>query len=238
MIRYVDITREGLHVKFCEKFIPEQLADNLYEKCLNLFKDSTDRRSTMIFGDDDIQYHVEYKNYISSNPTNHWSSFPVLDEVKKIVEAFNEQKYNFCCIVAYPDGNYGIKPHQDKEMTLGTTICGLSVGAKRMITFYPPYQSDNIKFSIDLPHGSLYCMLPPTNQNWRHEIPLQPDIKDWRFSFTFRNMKKEDIDQMEEKINLPFRTCKELIKTGKRKGEECGNKIHQETSDKCGIHNR
>jgi alkylated DNA repair dioxygenase AlkB len=103
------------------------------------------------------------------------------------VEKMVDEKFNVCVVQRYPNGSYGINPHKDKEMIIGTTICGISFGAKRKLRLHSPkyMKLDNIE--LDLEHGSLYVLKSPTNTYWSHEIVKDKNINKPRISLTFRN---------------------------------------------------
>ena len=99
-----------------------------------------------------------------------------------MVEEITNEKYNICVIQRYPSGKVGIKKHRDKEMKLGTTISGLSLGATRKLKL--EYYDKNIE--KDLLSGSLYVLNPPTNSYYTHCIEKDSTTEP-RISLTFRN---------------------------------------------------
>jgi 2OG-Fe(II) oxygenase superfamily len=137
----------------------------------------------------------------------------------------------------YPHGDIVIKKHRDKEMTSGTSICGISVGTTRKIRFLPTSYinaKNSEGITLNLTHGSLYCMLPPTNDKWTHEILPENKEIGVRYSLTFRNM---DINNMIKEIPKK-QLCNAILKTGKRKGQECGTDTYynKEHPFRCGRH--
>lgn len=143
-------------------------------------KITSGRRVKCIFGDNNLEYRVQYKNGSTNTTSNPWD--PIVKILKERVESLTGQKYNICVIQRYPNGNVGIAPHKDKEMILGTTISGISLGVTR--TFKLEYGKESI--SKNLTSGSLYVMNPPTNSYYTHCIN-KDDTKDPRISLTFRN---------------------------------------------------
>lgn len=120
---------------------------------------------------------------------------PLLLKIKKSVEKYTKQKYNFCLINYYEDGNDYIGYHKDDEKDLGDKPCiaSLSFGQERK--FY--FKSDNKDLDVvktSLPHGSLCLMAHPTNKYWKHSVP------------------KESIKKCSQpRINLTFRWIENLI---------------------------
>jgi len=206
---------DHLQVYFDDQFIPPLLANSLLDKLNTMHFKSQKHRSSLMFGDDDLAYRVTYKqnkdaqefktSYSVATP---WCEFPDLLLVKQQLEAFTQETYNFCAVMKYPDGKAIIKRHRDKEMT--SQICGVSLGETRafQLTF------NNQQCTLQLNHGSLYCLLPPTNTYWCHEI-LPSTTPHVRYSLTFRH--QENPCHVND-----FHFCKALLKTGKRKGQHCG----------------
>jgi len=118
-----------------------------------------------------------------------WCKLPILIDIRNHLEQLTGEKYNYCVIQYYPCGKVGIKPHKDKEMILGTTICGLSIGETRFLELSPPKFVNEEKIILPLKSGSLYVLKPPTNSYWIHAI-LTDDTTKPRISLTFRNVQK------------------------------------------------
>ena len=174
---------DGLDVDFYPHLLNHELAIGWYSYLEELIPHEA-RRNSVLFGDPGIVYTVNYMDTTSNRPVMPWTELPALQELKSLVEAVTEQKYTVCVIQRYPNGNIGINPHRDKEMVLGTRICGLSLGATRELMFskhgFEPV-------TISLNSGSLYVMKPPTNQKWLHSIIKNRSIVEPRFSLTFRD---------------------------------------------------
>ena len=115
----------------------------------------------------------------------------IIKNIKHKVELFTRQQFNFVLINRYADGNQMIHHHQDDERELGKdpTIVGVSLGAERDVQFKPyhfiPAKIPG-KINLELGNGSIFVMLPPTNDFWSHSIPKRADVKTPRISLTFR----------------------------------------------------
>ena len=105
-----------------------------------------------------------------------------MEVIRDRAQEITGEKYNICVVQRYPSGKVGIKPHRDKEMTKGTTICGVSVGETRVLTING---KKNINLSLN--PGSMYVFNPPTNTYNTHCIQKKDDTKGPRISLTFRN---------------------------------------------------
>jgi alkylated DNA repair dioxygenase AlkB len=139
-------------------------------------------RMSVKYGDEGLIYTVTYRGNTTHQKLILWSELPVLLEIKDKLETFLEKVFTTCIVQFYPNGKAQIKPHMDKEMKLGTWICGISLGQTRIIDFVR-YQNN---YEIPLPMGSLYVIKEQTNSNWLHSI-REDDSDDGRISLTFRD---------------------------------------------------
>jgi len=181
--------RDDLDVDLYPHFLTENLALNWFTY-LNSAIPQEKRRTSLIFGDPGLIYNVTYRNITNSREVYDWNDLPALPELKELVGKITNQKYTVCIIQRYNNGNIGINAHRDKEMVLGTRICGLSLGATRTISFTKQEYGNPIpieEVNIPLLSGSLYVMNPPTNQKWLHSIIKEPTIVEPRISLTFRD---------------------------------------------------
>lgn len=176
----------NFNVQLVENFLSREEADYLYKFVDEILyvdvKKSNKKRSKVTYGDEGVTYTLNFRGNIKHISVLKWH--PALIPIKKRVETFIGHSINVCAIQYYPNGKVGINPHRDKEMTRGTKICGLSLGAERVIKF----QRGTKEINYSLSHGSLYIMNPPTNDLWAHSIPLD-ETSDARISLTFRNYK-------------------------------------------------
>lgn len=139
------------------------------------------RRVNQTYGDDGLVYEIHWFNKITKRKAQPWSDISILEAIRDRAQEVTGEKYNICVIQRYPSGKVGIKPHRDKEMTKGTTICGLSIGETRVLTV-----SGKTSIKLPLTPGSLYVFNPPTNSYNTHSIE-KDDTKGARISLTFRN---------------------------------------------------
>ena len=223
--------RSNFDVTFDENFINKELADILLKKCGSMFNQDN-RRSTIILGEKDTVYSETY----SRTPVIDWELFPELLIAKKQLEDLTSTKYNFCAIMCYPNGQAVIKKHRDKEIPKGSQICGVSLGESRRFKL-TPIRSNDSPIIINLTHGSLYCILPPTNDHWLHEILPEESLfsgtreQTVRYSLTFRNIPNPI------KIG-DLKYCPALLKSGPKKGLPCNASIQILANDYCGRHNK
>uniref|UniRef100_T1J0X2 DNA oxidative demethylase ALKBH2 n=1 Tax=Strigamia maritima TaxID=126957 RepID=T1J0X2_STRMM len=123
-------------------------------------------------------------------PVRPWT--PLIEALRDIIYESGGPKFNFPLVNRYADGRDKIGAHRDDEPDLDKTspIASLSFGATRKFKLSPVNKQFLVKpFSIDLAHGSLLIMHPPTNKHWKHEIPAQASMTTPRINITFRTMK-------------------------------------------------
>lgn len=221
---------DGLCVDVYPQFLLPDLADQLFIACDQLEWKSDQRRLNITFGDPGLVYTVTFGSNTMHRAAVPWSHMTGLWEIKQLVEAEVGQLFNFCAIMRYPSGQAVIKRHRDKEMVPGSIIAGLSVGVQRTLQFTPPNSSPEQSLPLDLPHGSLYVMRPPTNDIWTHEI-LPSTTDHCRYSLTFRYV--PNTFPINEAI---VRRCSAIIKSGTRSGQPCGNRISSTGGTFCGYH--
>lgn len=61
-----------------------------------------------------------------------------------------------------------------------------SFGATRTLKF--THNSTGAVVELKMTDGSVFVMGPKTNANWKHEVPLEPEIKEPRISVIFRHI--------------------------------------------------
>lgn len=190
IIRHTNIDEKGMIVDCAPSFLFQKEAKEMYSHFSSYFVPFVNnRRQSKTFGDDGLEYEIKIKNNTIRKKTEKWSM--ILFTLKTRLEVFLKETYgititfNICVIQRYPSGKYGIAPHRDKEMTLGTIICGISLGQTRTLEI-SKYGRDKPLATIPLPPGSLYMLHPPTNSYCTHSIPKDSSYEP-RISLTFRN---------------------------------------------------
>lgn len=181
------------HVLFIPRFISKIEAVLLFAETEHLFtvnKKIQKRRSNLTLGNTaGMTYKVRFGYGANQKETVRktlaYSEVPSLVEVTKRVENRLKSKFPMCALLRYPDGLHGIKRHRDREIPVGSTIAGLSVGETRTLTISAP--KNNIPpLHLQLLPGSLYVFYPPTNERSFHCIEEEPKRTKCRISFTFR----------------------------------------------------
>ena len=192
----VKITGPWLDVDFYPQFLTPTIAELLYTKLEKILPHAKGRKAVLI-GSAGLVYKFNIRGQTSERAVIPWdlacgcgsdiclcSILPILLTVKKYVDNIAGATTTVLVIQRYHDGTSGIAPHRDKEMVLGTKICGVSLGATRKLVFE---RTGCDPLSLTLNSGSLYIMNPPTNSYWSHSVVKEPHIKQSRISLTFRN---------------------------------------------------
>lgn len=174
-------------VDYIGSFIPKTHARELYMELISSFPKLPNKRLSKTFGDSGLSYTIKFKQNTITRHAQPWT--PSLFAIKELLEKHMFDTYhktilfNICVIQVYPSGAVGINPHRDKEMTPGSYICGISLGETRILDMA---KWDTLKCSIPLVNGSLYTLIPDTNNYYSHSI-RKDESKGIRISLTFRN---------------------------------------------------
>ena len=127
------------------------------------------------------------KPYTYSNMTmqpHPWNQ--ILQKIKSRVEAVAEVDFTTVLLNLYRDGKDSNGWHADNEKELGVNpiIASISLGAERV--FHLKHNSEPLKQSILLEHGSLLIMKGNTQHFWKHQIPKTAKPIGPRINLTFR----------------------------------------------------
>ncbi|XP_038146000.1 DNA oxidative demethylase ALKBH2 [Cyprinodon tularosa] len=121
---------------------------------------------------------------------------PTLEYIRNAVTDATGQSFNFVLINRYKDGRDHMGEHRDdeKELDPSCPIASVSLGAARDFIFrhrdargkQSSRQIDPVK--LELAHGSLLLMNPPTNTYWYHSLPVRKKVLSPRINLTFRRI--------------------------------------------------
>src|SRR5271169_5028761 len=92
--------------------------------------------------------------------------------------------YNAVLCNLYRNGNDSVGLHADAEPEMGPVIASVSLGVGRL--FRIKRKGGTVAFAERLPHGSLFVMAGKTQENFKHEVPKEPDVALPRINLTFR----------------------------------------------------
>lgn len=118
---------------------------------------------------------------------NLWT--PTLINIKSKIETVAGTLFNSVLLNLYRNGKDSVAWHSDDEPELGKNpvIASVSLGATRRFMFRHKYQKE-LKFEIDLTHGSFLLMKGATQHFWQHQIPKTNNLIQPRINLTFRTV--------------------------------------------------
>ena len=102
--------------------------------------------------------------------------------------------FNALLLNHYRDGNDAMGCHADDEPELvpSASIASISLGVCRSLRFKPKPRSvlsaGQEPLSLELCHGDLLVMDPPTQEHWLHELPRRRRVTQTRINLTFRTV--------------------------------------------------
>ncbi len=123
---------------------------------------------------------------------------PWTDNVQRLreqVEAAAGCRFNSLLLNLYRTGTDKLDWHADDERELDPSapIASLSLGAARTFQLRPrsPETNSAAPISLELCHGDLLIMDPPTQEHWLHKVPQRLRVKHERINLTFRVIRPE-----------------------------------------------
>jgi len=96
--------------------------------------------------------------------------------------------YNAVLCNLYRNGHDSVGLHADAEPEMGPVIASVSLGTERL--FRLKAKNGTVVFAERLPHGSLFLMAGKTQENFKHEVPKEPDVALPRINLTFRQVEQ------------------------------------------------
>uniref|UniRef100_A0A8C6UWH2 DNA oxidative demethylase ALKBH2 n=1 Tax=Neogobius melanostomus TaxID=47308 RepID=A0A8C6UWH2_9GOBI len=121
---------------------------------------------------------------------------PTLEHIREAITKTTGQTFNFVLVNRYKDGLDHMGEHRDDEKELDPLcpIASVSLGAARDFIFRHrdtrgKQNRSHIKpVKLELAHGSLLLMNPPTNTFWYHSLPIRKKVVAPRINLTFRRI--------------------------------------------------
>lgn len=197
------ITSENLDLSYTILF-PKRTADMIFERLENEVEYfSGDLLKVQVFG----KWHQIPRKQVSYGDSGLTYSFsgtcvpavpwtPLMHELKETIKKVTGIDFNFVLVNRYKDGEDHMGEHRDdeKELVSGAPIASLSFGQTRDFIFRhkdargskATRKIDRVK--LELEHGSLLMMNPPTNNFWYHSLPVRKSARNVRINLTFRKM--------------------------------------------------
>lgn len=139
-------------------------------------------RLTVLVGDKNFEYGYSKIKRVAEP----WGL--ALSEVKSLVEAYLQTKFNCCLVNYYPSGEDGMGWHSDDERELGENpaIASVSLGCERKFSF--KHKTKKAKIDLLLQNGSVLFMSGCTQHYWKHALPKSKKILKPRMNLTFRTI--------------------------------------------------
>ena len=116
---------------------------------------------------------------------------PLLQTLKKTVEATTNHHFNSVLLNYYRHGQDSMGWHSDNEPELGPNpvIASVSLGQSRRFDFRHKHNRTIPKQSVWLNQGSLLLMQGLTQHFWQHQVPKASKLNQLRLNLTFRLIK-------------------------------------------------
>jgi len=116
---------------------------------------------------------------------------PGLEQLRQRLHGAIGCRFNALLLNLYRDGSDRMGWHADDEPELdpAAPIASLSLGAGRCFQWRPRPGTENgseAPFSLELAHGDLLVMDPPTQRYWQHQLPARRRVRQARINLTFR----------------------------------------------------
>jgi alkylated DNA repair dioxygenase AlkB len=123
-----------------------------------------------------------------NNEIEAWT--PLLSEIRQRVCGAANCPFNSLLLNYYRHGRDAMGWHADDEKELDrlAPIASLSLGAPRSLRFKPKRGREGDSLSLNLQHGDLLLMDPPTQEHWLHGLPRRLRLQQPRLNLTFRKV--------------------------------------------------
>ncbi|MEA5442187.1 alpha-ketoglutarate-dependent dioxygenase AlkB [Cyanobium gracile] len=116
---------------------------------------------------------------------------PLAAAIRRRVGEAAAQEFNSLLLNYYRDGRDAMGWHADDEAELDpeAPIASLSLGASRTLRFRPRQRGTAPTLAVELGHGDLLLMDPPTQRHWQHGLPRRLRVETPRLNLTFRRVR-------------------------------------------------
>ncbi len=113
---------------------------------------------------------------------------PLTTAIRQRVAAAAAQDFNSLLLNFYRNGRDAMGWHADDEAELDpeAPIASLSLGASRTLRLRPRQRATATTLAVELGHGDLLLMDPPTQRHWMHALPRRLKVDAPRLNLTFR----------------------------------------------------
>lgn len=176
--RFFGKTEENINF---EEFLKElQPLCNKYE--LKIYGKSHEaRRVSTTFKDRGIINDSYYDHF----PSRPWEDSKTVMKIKRKIEEYLEEEFDYCLAHVYRDGNDKIDWHADKEAT-NSIVASITFGASRKFRFRRIGETKGWEEEIVLDHGDFLLMKEGCQRKYKHCVPCEKKVKKPRINLTFR----------------------------------------------------
>ncbi len=128
----------------------------------------------------------DYRYSGLANAIEPWT--PLVSDIRRRLCMGLGLPFNSLLLNLYRDGRDAMGWHADDEPELDpdAPIASLSLGARRTLRFRPRQRHAAPPFPVELGHGDLLLMDPPTQRHWQHGLPRRRKVNAPRVNLTFR----------------------------------------------------
>lgn len=177
-----------------EKKLYDYLSEKVVQRQVSLFDKSFDNpRLSCVFSESkkvnegkDVSPLFSYEDY----PTYSFEDNEIILSIKNKLNNFLKDinyKFEIDYMLAhiYRDGRDYIGYHSDREATF-TPVLSVSFGATRKFRLREKPKTKGCDYQYLLNSGDLFIMKPGCQKYYKHTVPKELKIKDWRINLTFR----------------------------------------------------
>jgi alkylated DNA repair dioxygenase AlkB len=190
----LDLNLADANISYFPHFLKPEFANSAFDIFLNELE--WQQHTVKIFGKLIPQprltalYGINDQSYTYSNLTLKPLKFtPKLLEIHQKLKELTKINFTHCLANLYRDGNDSMGWHADDEKELGENpvIASISLGATRRFQL-KHRTSPNLKYQLELEHGSLLLMAGTTQHFWKHQLPKTKKPISPRINLTFRTL--------------------------------------------------
>lgn len=149
------------------------------------------KRDVLFMSDVVSGYQLSKLSKLES-PAKNFDKFPFLRFLLQKVNERLGEHYNGIIVNSYEDGRKSIGAHRDNPKGNGRHgVVTISVGATRVYRVSKITDNqDKSVFDLVMKHGDVVWMKDKFQEHFKHAVPPDPNVTQWRMSFTFRHVVK------------------------------------------------
>ncbi len=118
-----------------------------------------------------------------------WTQVPVITKIRDFIQQTLNLQFDYCLVHIYRNGQDSISWHNDKE-ALNSDVVSVSFGASRKFRLRPIHDTKGWSHQYILNSGDVMWMKSGCQQKYKHHVPKESKVKEWRINLTFRKLEK------------------------------------------------